>query len=431
MMTPTSLCVPGFFQEWLYETAASASTESSTGHENAATSAAGATTITATGANNTESFGSTSTVLLTIVLVLTTLEFMVWSVGAIYNWCQLPNASEGQPPQFWWIRDHIDDDDDTDDDEHPLLMRTEDEDGDMDEMSLDEIKARDSRIEAMIQVRSWGGGSGGGGGDEYTGNNTTLREEEEQNQPTATTTPPLNGARIQVKSSTDTTSQSVVNASESQEIGPVPSTRGSVPCHKRQPQRIQNQRVTVDFCDFLPVVPRAAEEENQPLEAVQNYHHHHQQQQQQEDQDGVCAICLTPYRVGDIVAGSNKNNNNKAHSCQHVFHKSCLVLWLQRQSTCPCCRQEWQHYVSSNNNNSDETSSAVSLTAFTRASAASMSSSFFFLHHMNVVISILTTAWPDSTSTTAISTTTTTTTTTTTSATSSTTTRPTRRTSGQ
>jgi hypothetical protein len=26
--------------------------------------------------------------------------------------------------------------------------------------------------------------------------------------------------------------------------------------------------------------------------------------------------------------------------CQHVFHEECLLLWLNRKSSCPYCRQE-------------------------------------------------------------------------------------------
>jgi hypothetical protein len=52
---------------------------------------------------------------------------------------------------------------------------------------------------------------------------------------------------------------------------------------------------------------------------------------------GVCAICLCPYESGDAVSWSPNE------TCQHAFHKECLVPWLAKkdQSNCPICRQEF------------------------------------------------------------------------------------------
>jgi hypothetical protein len=52
---------------------------------------------------------------------------------------------------------------------------------------------------------------------------------------------------------------------------------------------------------------------------------------------GVCAICLCAYEVGDVVAWSLEA------SCQHAFHKDCLVPWLAKKSEphCPVCRQSF------------------------------------------------------------------------------------------
>ena len=72
------------------------------------------------------------------------------------------------------------------------------------------------------------------------------------------------------------------------------------------------------------------------------------------EQDECCAICLNPYDETDTVAGS------KAQSCRHLFHKRCLAKWLQRQTTCPCCRQEWLHQPT--NYNSFASSFSVSST---------------------------------------------------------------------
>mmetsp|Transcript_25114 Transcript_25114/g.54393 ORF Transcript_25114/g.54393 Transcript_25114/m.54393 type:complete len:376 (+) Transcript_25114:207-1334(+) len=50
-----------------------------------------------------------------------------------------------------------------------------------------------------------------------------------------------------------------------------------------------------------------------------------------------CAICLDPYRVGDIVVWSSNEN------CRDVFHESCIISWLtkKRNARCPCCRQQF------------------------------------------------------------------------------------------
>jgi hypothetical protein len=54
----------------------------------------------------------------------------------------------------------------------------------------------------------------------------------------------------------------------------------------------------------------------------------------QEDDATCCSICLNSYAdPAQLVACSPV--------CRHVFHKECLFLWLERNSTCPCCRQEF------------------------------------------------------------------------------------------
>ena len=51
-----------------------------------------------------------------------------------------------------------------------------------------------------------------------------------------------------------------------------------------------------------------------------------------------CAVCLSRYKVGDVVAWSSNP------SCIHAFHRECVVDWLvkmQPETPCPCCRQEF------------------------------------------------------------------------------------------
>ena len=49
------------------------------------------------------------------------------------------------------------------------------------------------------------------------------------------------------------------------------------------------------------------------------------------DENG-CAICFSPFEDHDLVCESNNL------SCKHVFHKDCLVQWLERHEDCPICR---------------------------------------------------------------------------------------------
>lgn len=49
--------------------------------------------------------------------------------------------------------------------------------------------------------------------------------------------------------------------------------------------------------------------------------------------EGCCEICLADFDGMDenIVGSPNKE-------CIHIFHSDCIVEWLERKPTCPCCR---------------------------------------------------------------------------------------------
>jgi hypothetical protein len=53
-----------------------------------------------------------------------------------------------------------------------------------------------------------------------------------------------------------------------------------------------------------------------------------------EDMAG-CAICLSHFEPQELVCESSSS------SCQHVFHKDCMVDWLMKEDhgTCPMCRE--------------------------------------------------------------------------------------------
>ncbi|XP_016132691.1 RING finger protein 122-like isoform X2 [Sinocyclocheilus grahami] len=42
----------------------------------------------------------------------------------------------------------------------------------------------------------------------------------------------------------------------------------------------------------------------------------------------TCAVCLEDFRTKDELG---------VLSCQHAFHKRCLVKWLEVSSSCPMC----------------------------------------------------------------------------------------------
>jgi hypothetical protein len=52
-----------------------------------------------------------------------------------------------------------------------------------------------------------------------------------------------------------------------------------------------------------------------------------------EETDG-CAICLSEFKPQQLVCESNNS------SCQHIFHKDCMVDWLMKNhDECPMCRE--------------------------------------------------------------------------------------------
>jgi hypothetical protein len=50
-----------------------------------------------------------------------------------------------------------------------------------------------------------------------------------------------------------------------------------------------------------------------------------------------CAICLNGLKKGQLVCESNNG------SCQHIFHKDCMIGWLTTKAhdECPICRAKY------------------------------------------------------------------------------------------
>jgi hypothetical protein len=53
-----------------------------------------------------------------------------------------------------------------------------------------------------------------------------------------------------------------------------------------------------------------------------------------EEEMAGCAICLSHFTPQQLICESNNS------SCQHVFHKDCMVDWLMKDhDNCPMCRE--------------------------------------------------------------------------------------------
>ena len=58
--------------------------------------------------------------------------------------------------------------------------------------------------------------------------------------------------------------------------------------------------------------------------------------------NSACSICLMDYQAGDIVfRNATKEVIWILVTCNHFFHKECIKKWLERQTSCPCCRHHF------------------------------------------------------------------------------------------
>ncbi|XP_039750822.1 E3 ubiquitin-protein ligase RNF181 [Pararge aegeria] len=76
-----------------------------------------------------------------------------------------------------------------------------------------------------------------------------------------------------------------------------------------------------DYSGEWPRLPPAASKEavkNLPMITIQT-------------KDKSCTICLLKFRY---------NEKAKELPCHHVFHKKCILTWLNQTNSCPFCRYE-------------------------------------------------------------------------------------------
>lgn len=50
-----------------------------------------------------------------------------------------------------------------------------------------------------------------------------------------------------------------------------------------------------------------------------------------DESDNKCPICLEQY--------DETNNISKLGNCNHVFHETCINIWIKKNQTCPNCRK--------------------------------------------------------------------------------------------
>jgi hypothetical protein len=67
----------------------------------------------------------------------------------------------------------------------------------------------------------------------------------------------------------------------------------------------------------------------------------HQQQQQCKIE---CSICLDTFTSGEEVAWAKDSGSTSTEvGCDHIFHRECLISWLQYHDECPLCRRLLVH----------------------------------------------------------------------------------------
>ena len=49
-----------------------------------------------------------------------------------------------------------------------------------------------------------------------------------------------------------------------------------------------------------------------------------------------CAICLQKYKGVDII---------KEFPCKHIFHKNCILKWIENSNICPLCKYDIKNDV--------------------------------------------------------------------------------------
>ncbi|KEP65427.1 UNVERIFIED_CONTAM: zinc finger, C3HC4 type (RING finger) domain-containing protein [Hammondia hammondi] len=93
--------------------------------------------------------------------------------------------------------------------------------------------------------------------------------------------------------------------------------------------------------------------------------------EEQAREAGPCAICQEDYSREDVVHRLTED----ASQCSHVFHRQCIIPWLEQHNSCPVCRFELPTDDAAYNQRRAELRNRVRSTLTSVAAAASNSSS--------------------------------------------------------
>jgi hypothetical protein len=57
--------------------------------------------------------------------------------------------------------------------------------------------------------------------------------------------------------------------------------------------------------------------------------------------DVICVVCMVEYENGDEILRNAIHESQASTSCNHFFHKECIMAWIRmsRKRECPCCRR--------------------------------------------------------------------------------------------
>jgi Ring finger domain len=53
----------------------------------------------------------------------------------------------------------------------------------------------------------------------------------------------------------------------------------------------------------------------------------------------TCVICSDAMVTAD---GRNNDDLGRLNNCSHIYHRICIEKWATQQTTCPCCKADFE-----------------------------------------------------------------------------------------